>query len=567
VNVSTVRARAIVAELLAAGVTDAVLAPGSRSAPIALALAAAERAGCLRLHVRADERSAGYLALGLAKVPGRPVPVLTTSGTAAVNLHPAVVEASHSGVPLIAVTADRPPALRATGANQTIDQVGLFGGAPRWSAEVDVDGAAAVRSIVGRALAVATDERFPGPVHLNVPFPGPLVPEPGDEGWTPDRQDRPRVRAPRPRAATAVTLDDVLVERSDAERGLIVVGDTADLAVPDLVRDLAAATAWPVISEPTGGCTALPGAVHHGSLLAADPDWRLRSIPDVVVTIGRIGLSRGVADLVARAGVHVAVDPRPLSHLADPTRTARIVLAEVPQAHPRPAGAWQEHWRRGDAVVSALVAGLDAGAPLAGPSVMRAVAQGLSAADLLVLGASWPVRHAATFAGPLQCRTIANRGTSGIDGVVSMAWGAALAHRGETGGSTICVLGDLTAIYDRNGLLAAPGEVAPPLTLVVIDNDGGGIFSTLEQGDPRFARDFERVFGTPHGADLADLLAAPGVDVRRVGDIGGLRAALDAPADGVRIIIAACRTRPEERALVAGFQERVSAALLDVDGP
>ncbi len=565
-NPSTSRARAVVAEVIAGGVRDVALAPGSRSAPLALAFAAAERAGLIRLHVRADERSAGYLALGIAKVGGHPAAVVTTSGTAAVNLHPAMVEASYAGVPLIAITADRPPALRATGANQTIDQVRLFGDAPRWFAEVDVDDDGAARSIVARALAVAADGAFPGPVHLNVPLDAPLVPDPGDEDWVPHAADRPRVRAIRSPAGSAPTLDDILLERADAQRGLIIVGDHGDPAVPDLVRDLSAATGWPIISEPTGGCSGVPGALAYGTFLAGDAAWRARSAPEVVVTVGALGLSRGVADLVTRAGVHVAVDPRPLSHLADPTRSARIVVDQVPQAHPRRAGAWSDRWSAADACAREIASGIDDTDELSGPVVARAVAAAVGVADLLVIGSSWPIRHVAAFGGALRTRALANRGTSGIDGVVSMAWGAALAHSRATGGSTVCVLGDLTAVYDRNGLLAAPGEERPPLTYVVIDNDGGGIFSSLEQGDDRFARDFDRVFGTPHGADLAELLVAPGVEVLRATSREAVVNTLSTSASGPRIVIAACASRARERAVVTAAQERLTRALARLDG-
>jgi 2-succinyl-5-enolpyruvyl-6-hydroxy-3-cyclohexene-1-carboxylate synthase len=303
----------------------------------------------------------------------------------------------------------------------------------------------------------------------------------------------------------------------------------------------------------------------YGTLLAGDAAWRDRSTPEVVVTVGAVGLSRGVADLVARAGTHVAVDPRPLTHLADPTRSARIVVDQVPQAHPRPAGVWSDRWAAADACAREIATGIDDPGELSGPVVARAVAAAVGAGDLLVIGSSWPIRHVAAYGGALRTRAVANRGTSGIDGVVSMAWGAALAHHRATGGSTVCLLGDLTAVYDRNGLLAAPGEERPPLTYVVIDNDGGGIFSSLEQGDDRFARDFDRVFGTPHGADLAELLAAPGVDVLRVTNRDDVVRALSTPSSWVRIVIAACAPRTRERAVVAAAQERLASALARIN--
>ena len=563
-SVSTARARGIVAELLAAQVRDVVLAPGSRSAPLALALAAAERVELLRLHVRVDERSAGYLALGLAKASGHPVAVVTTSGTAAVNLHPSVVEASYAGIPLVAITADRPALLRATGANQTIDQSDVFGRDVRWRAEVDVDDVAAVRSIVSRALAVATDPAFAGPVHLNVPLPMPLVP---DDDWAPARPEAPWTRAHRTPVAQPTLVDDLLPADVDVTRGLIVVGDQTDGATADLVRDLAAAARWPVISEPSGGCTAISGALAHGPLLLGDAAWRARMLPDVVLTVGRVGLSRAIGEVTAAAAMHIAVDPRPLSHLADPTRTARVVVPEVPQSKALADTGWAREWTTADARAAEVVAMLDSEVTLSGPTVARSVAASATRDELLVIGPSWPIRHVAAYGGPIAARVLANRGTSGIDGVVSTAWGAALAHHELTGGRTVCLLGDLTALYDRNGLLPGAGEAPPPLTYVVADNDGGGIFSALEQGAPRFSDDFERVFGTPHGGDLAELLAAPGVEVLRVHDRAALVAALGDRTMGPRIVVAQCGSRADERDQVTRLADAVATRLAEAATP
>ncbi|MCX6422056.1 MAG: 2-succinyl-5-enolpyruvyl-6-hydroxy-3-cyclohexene-1-carboxylic-acid synthase [Actinobacteria bacterium] len=551
-NESTSTARAVVDELIRGGTTDVVLAPGSRSAALALALAQAERAGHITLHVRLDERSAGYLALGIAKVQRRPVAVVTTSGTAAVNLHPAIVEASYSAVPLIAVTADRPPTLRAAGANQTIEQQHLFGGSVRWYVQVDVSDALHVRSIVARALAVARDEQHPGPVHLNVPFADPLVPSADDSGEIPGgRAGRlPWVRDRRGRVAPDGVLQDHVGD-VPVTRGVIVVGDHDDSSVPHLVRNLAGAMGWPVISEPSGNCTHLPQSLRHGSLILDDDEFLVAHSPDIVLTIGRVGLHRSVARLIALSRTHVAVDPRPLSALSDPSRSAGVVLSEVPLAsgaHRDPE--WLEEWVNADNSVATIVNNaLDNANSFTGPTAIREVTRGLHPDDLVVCGPSWPVRHLSTFAGSIRSRVIGNRGTSGIDGIVSMAWGSAHAHGQQLNDAlTICVLGDLTALYDRNGLLAGAGERHPNLVYVVIDNNGGGIFSVLEQSAPEFAVDFERVFGTPHGTDIAASLIAPGVTVVEVHDVASLADALAASraAGGVHVVVARVESREVE---------------------
>ena len=542
-------AQVVVDELLRGGMADIVLAPGSRSAPLALSLAAAEREGRCRLHVRIDERSAGYLALGLARGSGGPVAVVTTSGTAAVNLHPAVVEAHHAGVPLIALTADRPPRLRATGANQTIDQPGAFAAAPRWTVDLVDHDPVVLRSTISRALAVAADPVDPGPVHVNAAFADPLVGQlrpwddlpsgrPGGRAW----MERRHAEAEPPR----IPIADLLGADGNAmmQRGLVVLGD----AVPRDERIAAAALAleagWPVIVEPTAGIDAPGGTVlEHGTLIAervaAEPDW----VPEVVVTAGRVGLHRGVARLVAAASHHVVVDPRPPRTPDDPQRSASTLVAAVP-AGPVRAGdrAWQARWVGLDAELARSAADLDRDdRPLDDAAAARIAARAAGPQDLLVLGPSWPIRQVSLHAGALRAEVIANRGTSGIDGVVSTAWGAALAHgRAVPGSSTIAILGDLTALYDRNGLLVPAGEARPDLVYVVVDNNGGGIFADLEQGAPEFAADFDRVFRTPLDADPAGLLAVPGIAVDTVTAAAGLRDALAEARErgGVSVVVA-----------------------------
>jgi 2-succinyl-5-enolpyruvyl-6-hydroxy-3-cyclohexene-1-carboxylate synthase len=544
---------ALLEELIAGGVRDVVLAPGSRSAPISLALADAERRGLLRLHVRIDERSAAYLALGLARGAGAPVAVVTTSGTAAVNLHPAIVEAAYSGVSIVAVTADRPGAMRGSGANQTIDQRDLFGDDVVGCFDLESLDESDLRRVVADALDLAVGDQ-PGPLHLNVPLSEPLVAT-GDHAIS-DVQVRARdLQSSRQRP----DMSTLLPAGVNATRGLLIAGDFDDPVVRADAAALAESLGWPIVSEPSGNLSSHALALRHGPLLlggAADRDL----IPDVVVTVGRVGLHRSVSAVIRAARVHIAVDVPPRLGRVDPLQTASVIVDAVPAAGDGiPDPAWAARWAEADDVAARVVTEALDVESLSGPAVARIVAQHAGPDDLLVVGASWPVRHVSSYAGSLAATCIGNRGTSGIDGVMSTAWGAALTR---SGGTTYALIGDLTAIYDRNGLLAPASEPRPRLDYVVIDNDGGGIFSSLEQGAPEFAADFERVFGTPHGADLSTLLAAPDIEMTTVESAAGLRSALERPAEGVRIIIARCAARADEADLIRSVQAAVDAALI-----
>ncbi len=513
-NPSTEHARLVVDELVRCGVTDAVLCPGSRNAPLSFALHAADAAGQLRLHVRIDERTAGFLALGLALRSGRPVPVCTTSGTAVANLHPAVLEASHAGVPLLVLSADRPPDMIGTGASQTIQQTGLFGGAVRLAVNVGAGGdLARRRSFVDRVVAAATGAAGgpPGPAHLNLPFSEPLVPDgpgeapagrPGGGPWT---RVPPAVRqvAPLPLDPSAPTL---VISGHGAPEGLL------DLVVP-------------VVAEPAS--TAWPAAVRTGPwLLGAAPALR----PAQVVVAGRPTLHRSVQRLLADpdVAVHVLADPHGMPW-TDVAGSVRAIGSLPPLGEDR---SWTDRWRTADAAAAeALDKALDDPAAPGGLRLARELVAALPYGAQLVLGSSNPVRDVALAAVPRRDLTVlANRGVAGIDGTVSTAVGAALVH----GGPAYALLGDLTLLHDTNGLVIGPGEPRPDLTIVVLNDDGGGIFGLLEQGDPAHAASFERVFGTPHGVDLAALCAATGTGHTLV-DVPDLAAAL-APAPGLRVV-------------------------------
>jgi len=515
VNRSTRQARVIVDELVRCGVTDAVLCPGSRNAPLSFALHAADAAGWLRLHVRIDERTAGFLALGLALRSERPVPVATTSGTAVANLHPAVLEAAHAGVPLLALTADRPAEAIGTGANQTIAQPGIFGGAVRLTVAGLADAEPGlIRSWVDRAVAAATGGLggVPGPVQLNLPFAEPLVPDgpepapserPGDQPWTSVPRST-RTLPPLPLDPAAPTV--------------VLAGHRAN--VPECAG-------VPVVAEPTAACW--PDAVRTGPWLLGLPGLR----PAQVVVAGRPTLHRAVQRLLAdpQVAVYALADPDGLTW-PDVAGTVRAV-GSWPAL--RPDSGWAEQWRAADTAASRVLdRALDEMSAPTGLRLARTVVTALPDGAQLVLGSSNPVRDVSLAAVPRSgLRVLANRGVAGIDGTVSTALGAALAQPGPS----YALLGDLTLLHDTTGLVLGPDEPHPDLTLIVLNDRGGGIFSLLEQGAPEHAAAFERVFGTPHRVALSALCAALGVPHLAIDptDVPAMAGAL-APEPGVRLV-------------------------------
>ena len=562
-NPSTACARVLVDELVRGGVTDAVLAPGSRSAPVALALAAAERAGRLRLHARIDERTASFLALGLAKASGRPVPVLTTSGTAAAHLHAAVLEADASGVPLLALTADRPPELRATGANQTIEQAGLYGDAVRWPADVGVPEAGREeaqnrywRSLVAKALITATGalSADPGPVHLNLAFREPLLPD-DDEGaelagaWAGRTGGAPWTAA-RP------TTNPTSREGTWRDRTLVVAGDGPDFWGGMTARNCAMSRI-PVVAEPTSGAWT-SSAVRGGALLLGVSTWLAEHRPERVVVVGRPTLSRPVSALLADPRVEVETATR-IPRWPDAGRSSASVglgFDGVPPEGRDVDSAWAAGWRAAAERVGAAVdAVLDGSPGLTAARLARDVVAALPSGALLVLGSSTPVRDVDRLAVPRGDLTVlANRGVAGIDGTISTAVGAALTHEGPA----FALMGDLTFLHDLTGLVLGEGEPAPDLTIVVPDNDGGGIFAQLEPGADRFVTDYRRVFGTPHGRDLLAVARSLGWAATEVTAPDELRPAL--ALGGPRVVVVRTDQRAEAE-LARGLRAAAAAAL------
>jgi 2-succinyl-5-enolpyruvyl-6-hydroxy-3-cyclohexene-1-carboxylate synthase len=550
VNPSTALATVLVDELVRCGVRHAVLCPGSRNAPLSFALHAAEQAGRLSLHVRIDERSAAFLALGLALRSGVPVPVACTSGTAAANLHPAVLEAHHAGIPLLAVTADRPAELVGTGASQTVHQAGLFGTAVRAAPSLAAPSddcthaqwrsTAQWRSAVDRAVAAARGALGggPGPVHLNVPFGEPLMPPTHPEAapdWLEALAGRP-TNAPWTVVPTSSPVR-VEVELDLGRRTLVIAGHGAAAAPPGL----------PVVAEPTA--PGWPDGLVAGPWLLGSPVLdQLR--PEQVLVLGRPTLHRPVQRLLADPSVAVTVlTNRP--EWTDVPGTA-VAAGTALRCTGLPDPEWLRRWQQADTRVTAAVSSTVEGhSEATGLGVARLMLAALPSGALLLLGSSNPIRDVSLAARPRRGLTVlANRGVAGIDGTIATATGAALTH----GGPGYALVGDLTFLHDANGLLAGPNEARPDLTVVVANDDGGGIFELLEQGDPAHAGAFERVFGSPQGTDLAALCAAHHVPHTQV-QPAELAAALS-PAPGVRVL--EVRT---ERAGLRALHERIRAAV------
>ena len=453
-NPSTAFATVVVDELIRSGVREAVLAPGSRSAPLALALAAADREGRLRLHVRIDERTAGFLALGLIRGTGLPVPVVTTSGTAVANLHPAVLEASHSGLPLIVLSADRPPELRGSGANQTTDQLKVFGSAVRLFHEIgtpkrELGQAAYWRSLLARAISTAVGARTsdPGPVHLNCALVEPLVPT-NDDDWPEPLEGR---TGPWTSVhATAAQPSSI----APGPKTVVVAGDGASQAA----RLAAEAGNWPLFAEPSSRARTGPAVISAYRLLLAASS--LADEIERVLVFGHPTLSRPVAKLLARPDVEViVVAPTGLWPDAGRRATAVVTGLEITAADQTD---WFSRWQQADEQARpALDKVLSDGLP--GPAIAAIVGEAVGADGMLVVASSNPVRDL-DLAPVVPIRTVANRGLAGIDGTLSTAVGAALANAG----ATYALVGDLAFLHDANGLVIGPAEPRPDLRIVVL---------------------------------------------------------------------------------------------------
>ena len=565
--------RAFVDELARCGMRHACTSPGSRSTPLVLTLAREPRLGTSS-HL--DERCSAFFALGQAKASGRPVAVACTSGTAAANFAPAVIEAHEARVPLLVLTADRPPELREVGAGQTIDQLKLYGSATKWFFDVDDHPATPermrwLRMLACRAYWTALAGR-PGPVHLNFALREPLVldgplpaTEPGGGGRT---DGRPWLQRPAGvAAATAEVAADLGRRLAAARRPVLVAGRHE--RDPELAGALAAFAERAdvvLLADPLSGARRGPAAVAHYDALLRDDAFAARHAPDLVLRVGDLPTSKPLrAWLRAASGaLQVAFDPE--AAWQDPAgdvdlmlhADARVVLAQVERSAPPSRRDWTESWREADRRAGAAIHEVLDADGLSEPRVAAELGAWLPAGCSLVVASSMPVRDVETFfpsRADAGLRVLSNRGANGIDGTVSTAFGVAAA----TDGPCVLLTGDVSLAYDVGGLLAARrNDVA--LIIVLLDNDGGGIFNFLAVA--REGRDFERHIATPHGLDFAHAAALYGCDHRRVQDAGQLRRAVEAAIAGrATTLIEVTTDRGANVALHRRVWERVAAAL------
>ncbi len=536
---ATQLARRLVASLTGAGVRHVVLCPGSRSAPLAYAVHDLAATGALELHVRHDERVAGFTALGLGRADGVPAAVVTTSGTAVANLLPAVLEAHHAGVPLLVLAADRPPRLRGTWANQTSDrQAALFGAATRRTEDLTAeDGLAVWAAAAQDAVEVAGGRGGrPGPVHLNLGFDDPLVPDADDAVWPADPDELLVASAALPADADPVEPGRLDLDLTPGT--VVVAGDRSG----PVARQVAEALRLPLLAEPTSGARSGAQAVGPYRLLLDHP--RLGGRIDQALVFGRPTLSRPVTRLLARPDVRLVRVSGPIGEPGPERSDVRSIgvgqllagLADLQSA--AAADEWLRRWLdAGGEAAAAVDRVLDGWPVLTGPLVAREVAAATAAATPLILAASNAVRDAdlagRPWAWPPGAGLVhANRGLSGIDGTLSTACGIALA----TVAPTRVLVGDVAFLHDLGALVLGPAERRPDLTIVVVNDSGGGIFSLLEPGtdaerdDAAYAR-FERLFGTPHAVDLGAVCRGVRVPHAVVASAAGLRERL-APAAG-----------------------------------
>ncbi len=520
-NGNTALASAFTEELARGGLRRAVVSPGSRSTPLAVAL---WRQAEIEVSVIVDERSAAFFALGAAQATRTPVVLLCTSGTAAANYHPAICEADESAVPLVVLTADRPPELRGIGAGQTIDQVKLYGESVRWFCEVgtheaDDSGLLHFRSVACRALAAARGETRPGPVHLNLPWREPLAPLAVEGAVTATDPLALEGRDGRPLTAvtsidlepSAFLLDEMAGHIGDAISGVIIAGRQLDSELREPLAHLARASGFPILAEPTSQLRCGPHdrsyVVSTYDLLLRDEHFARSVVPDLVLRFGEMPTSKPLrAWLAASDADQIVIDP--YGGWNEPTNRAAAILRADPtelaagwatrlEKEERPA---PQRWLDAELAAREALDSAPAGDEISEPALHRALGRVHRDGDLVYMASSMPIRDQETFlpAGEADVTFLCNRGANGIDGLISSGIGAA--HAG--GKPTTIVTGDLGLLHDIGGL-AALRDISTPVRIVVIDNNGGGIFGFLPQARALDEAEFEALLGTPRGVDVA----------------------------------------------------------------
>ena len=498
---ATTLARVIVRQIIESGIKDVVISPGSRNAPLSIAFYQASKKGLIKLHVRIDERTAAFFALGIAKASGLPVPIVCTSGTAVANYHPAVLEASHTNQPLLVLTADRPARLRRTGANQTTEQARIFGKTVRYFA--DVSGSA-------YPMVLPFNSLQSGPVHLNIQFEEPLIGN-ADESWLDNLTITPPKTFDRKTPGTFYTK---------STRGVLVIGHDRGGFSAESVKKFAEDLGWPVIAEdPLTFAT----ANSHASIFLTNNAIAKDLAPDTVVVIGRTTLSRSINAFVKMARKEIVIDSRLAT--VDTDRMAsqkftQLPVVEVQTPHAEYADKWKKYSQRAMKLVADISTWSE-------QLIAREIATNIPTGTSLFIASSRPIRDLEGFAVARDgVETFANRGLAGIDGNISTALGIASQRK-----ETIAVLGDLGFLHDLTGLIQ---KEAINLKILVINNDGGGIFSTLSQ---RGVDGFEEVFGTPHGLDPAAIATSMGILAKTIDSSTQLLKELAEPVKGVSIVV------------------------------
>jgi 2-succinyl-5-enolpyruvyl-6-hydroxy-3-cyclohexene-1-carboxylate synthase len=574
-NANTALASAFAEELARCGLRHAVISPGSRSTPLALAL---WRQPEIEATVIVDERSAAFFALGAAQAGGAPAALLCTSGTAAANYHPAVCEADQSAVPLLVLTADRPPELRGIGSGQTIDQLKLYGDSVRWFCEVgthtaDDAGLLHLRSTACRAFAAARGEPRPGPVHLNFALREPLAPVPEEGAVTATdplalegRDERPFTAVtPYDKEPSQFLLDEVAGHIAEADIGVIVAGRQLDPELREPLARLARVAGFPILAEPTSQLRCGPHDRSHVitayDLLLRHERFRENATPDLVLRFGEMPTSKPLRSWLAESGAdQIVVDPfggwneptrRAAALLrADPTELAAGWAARLGEERPAPA-MWMAAEQAAREAVTAELEGLEEPTE---PGLQLALGAAYGDGELVYTASSMPIRDQEAFlpSTSADATFLCNRGTNGIDGLISSGIGAAHAR----GRPTTIVTGDLGLLHDVGGL-AALRDVSTPVRIVVIDNDGGGIFHFLPQQEALGEDEFEALLGTPRGVSVEKAAVLFDLPHRRLDRLDDLPGALAAGTGLIEVPI----DRHANRALHERFAERIAAAI------
>ena len=518
VSKATDLARQTIRNLIELGVSDFVVSPGSRNAPLSIALYEAKTLGIIELHIKLDERGAAFYALGISKATNKHVVVICTSGTAAANFHPALLEAWHSSNKLIAITADRPERLRKTGANQTTDQVGMFPNIPSFD-----------------LTAGATFELVNGPTHLNIQFDEPLLPDTSNDSkdWLAGLKIQPmnlEVESPK---SLSVSGNGVIVIGHD--RGTIDVAD---------IEEFIKVSGLPVITEDP---LTFSKAVGHSSAFLSDEVIRNYLKPDFAIVIGRTTLSRSINSYIALAEKTYVIDPR--ISMIDTKRTASQIFFALPKLEVTSLNpSWISDWCETSKLAASAILG-DQG--WNEQNALAAIAAGIPNGSAFFVGSSRPIRDIEAFAAPRNSINVfANRGLAGIDGNISTIFG--ISHNFER---TYAVIGDLTFLHDLTALLTPP---ANNLTVFVIDNNGGGIFSTLPQAG---VKGFEEMFGTPQNQDLEKVLSGFKINVTKVKSTSDINHTISQSKSGLHFVIVEVPSRQSMAENLRETYSRISSAV------